>query len=54
LIVARQSTYDPLILKRIGALGMTADPDLARTWYERARDLGSPEAPSRINMLANR
>jgi TPR repeat protein len=52
--LAMGSTYDPMILKRIGALGVTPDLDLARTWYERARDLSSPEAPSRINMLGNR
>ena len=52
--LAMGSTYDPLVLQRIGALGATPDPDLARTWYERARDLGSSEAPGRINMLANR
>jgi TPR repeat protein len=45
--LAMGSTYDPLVLQRIGALGVTPDPDLARTWYERAKDLGLPEAPGR-------
>src|SRR5262249_33004439 len=52
--LAMGATYDPLVLNRIGALGVRADPDLARTWYERAKDFGSPEAPRRIDMLANR
>jgi hypothetical protein len=52
--LAMGGTYDPLVLNRIGALGVRADPDLARTWYERAKDFGSPEAPRRIDMLANR
>ena len=52
--LAMGATYDPLVLNRIGALGVRADPGLARTWYERAKDFGSPEAPRRIDMLANR
>jgi TPR repeat protein len=52
--LAMGTTYDPLVLKRIGALGVAPDADLARTWYERARDFGSTEAPRRIDMLANR
>jgi hypothetical protein len=52
--LAMGTTYDPLVLKRIGAVGVTPDADLARTWYERARDFGSTEAPRRIDMLANR
>ena len=51
--LAMGSTYDPLVLQRIGALGVTPDPELARTWYERARDFGSAEAPGRIKMLAD-
>jgi hypothetical protein len=45
--LAMGSTYDPPVLQRIGALGMTPEPDQARTWYERARNFGSPEAPGR-------
>jgi hypothetical protein len=52
--LAMGTTYDPLILKRMGALGVTPDPYQARSWYERAKDFGSPEAPGRIEMLANR
>lgn len=50
---ALAETYDPLVL---GALrlreGIVPDVALARTWYERARDLGSLEARDRISRLA--
>ena len=50
---ALAETYDPLVL---GGLRLreriTPDLALARTWYERARDLGSPEARDRIARLA--
>jgi hypothetical protein len=52
--LAMGTTYDPLILKRMGALGVTPDLYQARSWYERAKDFGSSEAPRRIEMLANR
>jgi TPR repeat protein len=51
--LAMGATYDPLVLKKIGALGVTADPHKARTWYEQAQDLGSPEALRRLELLAN-
>jgi hypothetical protein len=50
---ALAETYDPLVL---GGLRLREQivPDLAlaRTWYERARDLGSLEARDRISRLA--
>jgi hypothetical protein len=50
---ALAETYDPLVL---GGLRLRErimpDAALARTWYERARDLGSPEARDRISRLA--
>lgn len=50
---ALAETYDPLVL---GGLRLQErimpDAALARTWYERARDLGSPEARDRISRLA--
>jgi TPR repeat protein len=52
--LAMGTTYDPLFFKRMGALGVTPDPYQARSWYEKAKDFGSPEAPRRIKMLANR
>jgi hypothetical protein len=50
---ALAETYDPLVLGEL-RLRERIMPDiaLARTWYERARDLGSPEARDRISRLA--
>jgi hypothetical protein len=48
------ATYDPVILARLGVLGMSADIGKARSWYEKAKELGSPEASRRLELLANR
>ncbi len=50
---ALAETYDPLVLKDL-RLPRETMPDLvlARTWYERARDLGALEARDRISRLA--
>jgi hypothetical protein len=47
------ATYDPIILDRLGVLGLTADAEIARFWYEKAKEFGSSEAPRRIEMLAS-
>ena len=47
------ATYDPIVLERLGVLGLTADAETARIWYEKAREFGSSEAPRRIEMLAS-
>jgi hypothetical protein len=56
-------TYDPIILERLGATGMTEmvenivvlpDTALARAWYQTAKDLGSGEAQGRLEKLARR
>ena len=47
------ATYDPIILEKVGVLGLTADAETARIWYERAKESGSSEAPRRIEMLAS-
>ena len=50
---ALAETYDPVVLGRLRLRGgITPDLALARTWYERARDLGSLEARDRISRLA--
>ena len=47
--LALAGTYDPQELAKIKNLvGGQADPRLARKWYEKARDLGSPEAQARL------
>jgi hypothetical protein len=47
------ATFDPIILERVGVLGLAADAEMARIWYERAKEFGSSEAPRRIEMLAS-
>jgi hypothetical protein len=50
---ALAETYDPLVLAELRLRErITPDLTLARTWYERARDLGSPDARDRIARLA--
>ena len=50
---ALAETYDPVVLARLRLRGgITPDLALARTWYERARDLGSPAARDRLSRLA--
>ncbi len=52
--VAVGATYDPIVLTDRGVLGDAADLAKARSWYERAKEMGSPEGPRRLDMLANR
>jgi hypothetical protein len=49
--LALASTYDPEELIRLHVIGMQPDRDLARRWYERARELGAPEAENRLKRL---
>jgi TPR repeat protein len=41
------ATYDPVELQRMRAVGVVADQEEARKWYERARELGALDVPSR-------
>jgi len=52
--VAMGETYDPIFLADRGVLGVPANPDKARSWYEHAREMGSQEGGRRLEMLANR
>jgi hypothetical protein len=52
--LALGATYDPVVLAKIGVQGMGADIAKARSWYEQAKEFGSPDAPRRLEMLANR
>jgi hypothetical protein len=50
---ALAETYDPLVLEELRLRkGIMPDLALAHSWYERARDLGSPDARDRISRLA--
>jgi hypothetical protein len=48
------ATFDPVELDTMRIAGLEGDPKEARTWYERARALGAPEAASRITRLEGR
>jgi TPR repeat protein len=45
------TTYDPAELSRLQAQGVVPDRAEARKWYERARELGAPEAEERLARL---
>jgi hypothetical protein len=49
--MAMAATYDPAELTRLGVLGLKADREAARRWYERARQLGATEAEQRLRRL---
>ncbi len=48
------STYDPAELSRLKVQGVQPNPIEARKWYERARELGAPEANDRLTALSKR
>ena len=49
---ALAETYDPRVLARLQARGLEPDVAKAQAWYAKARDLGSTEAPGRLEQLA--
>ncbi len=49
--LAMGATYDPDVLAKRFVRGMGADSEEARVWYEKARELGSPEGPRRLETL---
>jgi hypothetical protein len=48
------ATYDPSELARLHAQGVRPDREEARRWYEKARELGAPEAEERLARLGGR
>jgi hypothetical protein len=50
--LALGGTFDPLVLRSLGAVGVAADPAQARSWYQKAAELGSRDAPQRLDQLA--
>jgi hypothetical protein len=50
--LALAATYDPLVLEQMRTQGIAADAGLARSWYEKAKQLGSAEASRRLEVLA--
>jgi TPR repeat protein len=51
--LALAATYDPVILRELKVYGIAADVAMARTWYDKAKEFGSAEAPGRLEMLAS-
>jgi TPR repeat protein len=45
-------SYDPLVLEKLNVYAFTADISKARNWYEKAREMGAPEASRRLELLA--
>jgi hypothetical protein len=51
---ALASTYDPIALRRFGIQSLTSDVAKARFWYKKASELGSSEAPHRLDSISSR
>jgi len=51
--LALAATYDPYVLRGLKVYGFAADAEMARAWYERARELGSSAASQRLEMLTS-
>lgn len=49
--LALGATFDPLVIRRLGAVGMTPDIVQAKQWYRRAAALGSASAESQLAKL---
>jgi TPR repeat protein len=47
------TTFDPVVLQRLGAIGAAADLARARQWYQRAAELGSRDASQQLAGLAD-
>jgi TPR repeat protein len=45
------TTFDPLVIRELGAFGVVPDVAQARQWYEKAAVLGSDAAPQRLAKL---
>lgn len=50
-LVAVGSTYDPVVLNRLGLRGFHADPVKAAEWYLKAREANAAEADEHLNGL---
>jgi TPR repeat protein len=51
--LALAATYDPYVLRELKVYSFAADAGMARTWYEKARQLGSSAALRRLDMLTS-
>jgi TPR repeat protein len=48
------STYDPNILGALGVRNFPADVAKARVWYQKAQQMGAPEAVKLLESLESR
>ena len=44
-------TYDPILLRAGVVIGVAPDDAMARAWYEKAKELGSIDAPRRLQAI---
>ena len=49
---ALAGTYNPITLEKLQVHGLSPDLAIARQWYEKARELGSPDASRELQILA--
>jgi len=49
--LALGATFDPLVIRRLGAIGAAPDPAQARQWYQKAVALGSPTSSQPLAQL---
>ena len=50
--LALGATFDPFVIRKLGAIGIQPDVDQAREWYQRAAALGSAAASRQLANLA--
>lgn len=48
------ASYDPIELRSMSVVGINPDPKEAAFWYEKAHELGAPEATARLSRLQPR
>ena len=49
--LALGATFDPLVIRRLGVIGIEPDAERARQWYQKAAELGSAEAAQQLAKL---
>jgi hypothetical protein len=47
------ASYDPIMLQKLGVALLDPDVPTARSWYQRAKELGSSEASQELELLSN-
>jgi hypothetical protein len=47
------ASYDPIMLQKLGVALLDPDVAVARSWYQRAKELGSSEASQELELLSN-